>query len=143
MLVHIIKRLSWWLLASALLPLLIPVFVLMIGDELVGNAGSGVLPVILKLIMEGFYVFSSLTLFFSLFEDYEAFVKSTHPALMLIMTIPIFIICVIFYKIDQEGITYMQQHTALFAWSWGLLIAYATFLKYKILRYIYKYNYGR
>lgn len=139
----ILKHLFWWILANALLPLFVPVVVLLIGNELVDVDEGGIKELTEKLMMEGFYIFSSLTLFFSLFEDYDAFVKATHPVLMLILTIPIFIVCVIFYKTDHEGMDYLAKHETMFYWSWGLLIAYAAFLKYKILNYNCKYDYGR
>lgn len=141
------KNVFWplfrWIFANAILPIVVPIIILIIGDELAVSPTHNYGDTIQKLVLEGFYILSSMTLFFSLLETYKEFKEASSSNWLLIMFLPMAIICIIFYQTEQVGVSYFQTHKTIFIGSWLILIAYATFLKYKILNYRYIYRYGR
>jgi hypothetical protein len=94
-----------------------------------------------KLLFEGFYIFSSMTLVFSLFEDFSIFQKAIKPLTGMFLMAPMFGACIIFYVSERKGWDYFEDHLSLFLIIWGLLVLYATFIKFKMIRFKLKYQY--
>lgn len=136
----IIGSVSRWLLANAILPIVAPILVLLIGDWLFGGIVE-LSTAIKKLMYEGFYIFSAMTLLFSLIEDFETFQKAIKPLAAMILMLPIVGTCVIFYMTEKNGLDFFANHLTQFFVLWGALVAYAAFIKIKTIIYKLKYNY--
>lgn len=128
-----------WLLADAILPMLVPVATLALGNafwadriDVLGSAN--------KLLYEGFYIFSSMALVFSLFEDYSTFQKAISPVLAMFLMAPMFATCLIFYE-SQKHDSYFVTHLWLFFGTWMSLLIYATYIKIKMIKFKQKYQY--
>ena len=137
---NIILPIMRWLLANAIFPILIPVVVLVLGDCFFFSIFH-VLDPIKKLLFEGFYIFSAMTLVFSLFEDFSTFQKAIKPLTAMFLMAPIFGTSIIFYASERKGLGYFEEHLSLFLIIWGLLVLYATYIKYKMIRFKLKYQY--
>ena len=60
----------------------------------------------------------------------------------MILMIPMMATCIIFYATEKNnGVYYFTCHLTQFFCMWGVLALYATFIKYKILKYKFKYQY--
>lgn len=137
---NIVYPLLRWFLANAVFPIVIPILVLVAGDWFFADKID--IPVSAqKLLYEGFYIFSAMTLLFSLFEDYKAFQDSIKPVEAMILMIPMIGTCIIFYATERNGLTYFANHIIQFLSLWVVLALYAVFIKIKIIIYKQKYKY--
>lgn len=137
---NIIYPLLRWFLANAVFPILIPILVLVAGDWFF--ADKIIVPeLVQKLFYEGFYIFSAMTLMFSLFEDFKTFQEALKPLEAMILMVPMIGTCIIFYATERNGLTYFADHLIQFFSLWVALAFYATFIKTKIILYKQKYKY--
>ena len=128
------KRLSMWFIANALLPIVTPVLFLCFADWLI----SGSFPlksVLLGLIQNGLYVFSGLTLIFSLFEDCSSF-KSAGVGLGfgIFFTLCLIATLTVFYFIQEKDSLYIASHGVQFMVIWIASVVFAISAKYKIMK---------
>ena len=138
---EVLMALIRWGVANAILPIVVPILVLAGGDWLFAD-NINLSQSLKKLIYEGFYIFSAMTLVFSLFEDYSAFQHSIKPVAGMILMLPMMATCIIFYATEKNnGVDYFSNHLMQFFCMWGILALYATFIKYKILKFKLKYQY--
>lgn len=132
--------LARWVFANAILPILVPVLILVGGDWFFADH-INVSESLTKLVYEGFYIFSAMTLVFSLFEDYAVFQAEVKPVAGMLMMLPMMGTCIIFYATEKNGVDYFSSHIFQFFCMWGALAIYATYLKYRIVSYKLKYKY--
>lgn len=132
--------LSRWVFANAILPILVPVLILVGGDWFFADH-INVSESLTKLVYEGFYIFSAMTLVFSLFEDYAIFQSVVKPLAGMLLMIPMLGTCIIFYATEKYGVSYFSSHIIQFLCMWVVLAIYSTFLKYRIVNYKQKYKY--
>lgn len=130
-----IKNLSRWFMANALLPILAPVIFLCI----VYWFQDGSFPFLrefLNLVKNGFYVFSALALIFSLLEDYHLLkISGIGPIygagfmLLVIMTLYMFLL------IQTKDSQYVSSHGIQFVIIWLATALSSIYAKYKIINY--------
>lgn len=141
MIVKATKILCKWVFFNALVPVIFPIFLLMIGDWLF-EGHIAIEKSIKKLMYEGFYIFSAITLIFNLLENYSAFKKAVTPLAAMVMMIPAVCISIIFYQTEKEGLCFFTEHVQQFILVWIFMVLCAAYLKYKIIYYNLKYGYN-
>lgn len=130
-----IRKLFRWFIANALLPILAPVLFLCT----ISWFKDGSFPfmvVFLELVKNGFYVFSALSLIFSLLEDYPNLkmsgmgpVQGAFNMLLIIMTLYVFLL------IQTKDPQYVSSHALQFAVIWILTALSAFYAKFNLLKY--------
>jgi hypothetical protein len=130
-----IRKLFRWFIANTLLPILAPVLFLCT----ISWFKDGSFPfveVFLDLVKNGFYVFSALSLIFSLLEDYPNLkmsgmgpVQGAFNMLLVIMTLYVFLL------IQTKDSQYVSSHALQFAVIWILTALSAFYAKFNLLKY--------
>ena len=130
-----IRKLFRWFIANTLLPILAPVLFLCT----ISWFKDGSFPfveVFLELVKNGFYVFSALSLIFSLLEDYPNLkmsgmgpVQGAFNMLLVIMTLYVFLL------IQTKDSQYVSSHALQFAVIWILTALSAFYAKFNLLKY--------
>ena len=128
-----VKKLFLWLLANAILPILIPVLFLCFADLLVSN----IFPFwdkTIKLFDEGFYIFSAATLVFSLVEEHSACEKCLRHHIIILLCVLLFctgvMFCLKYYDND-----YIQNHKIVFLSTWFATSLFAIIAKFEVISY--------
>lgn len=130
------KTLLIWLLVNLALPLFLPAIILYAYS--ISQGGSdGFWDIFIKLMKCGMYVFSSFTLTFSIFEDYQVAKKVVLPYHYLIIVIMLIFLIFMFltsnplfefyHSVSFSDIT--LPYTLVFV----VLILVSTYLKYRVL----------
>lgn len=134
-LLRMIRKLFRWFIANALLPILAPViFVCIISWFRDGSFPF--IDVFLELVKNGFYVFSALSLIFSLLEDYPNLkmsgmgpIMGAFNMLLVIMTLYVFLL------IQTKDPQYVSSHAIQFGVIWLLTALSAFYAKFNLLKY--------
>lgn len=128
------KKILLWLTANAVLPIVFPAFFLAI----VAWIKDGSFPLIqltIQLIREGFYVFSALTLVFSLYEDYDLTKRCVTPIMQSWLVFMSVLTSLMFYVMRQDSTSeYMSNNLFQFFTIWGMTVVSAIIVKFKILK---------
>lgn len=128
------KKILLWLIANAVLPIVFPAFFLAI----VAWIKDGSFPLVqltVQLIQEGFYVFSALTLVFSLYEDYDLTKRCVTPMMQSWLVFMSVLTSLMFYVMRQDpSAEYMSKNLFQFFTIWLLTAISAITVKYKILK---------
>ena len=128
------KKILLWLIANAVLPIVFPAFFLAI----VAWIKDGSFPLVhltVQLIQEGFYVFSALTLVFSLYEDYDLTKRCVTPMMQSWLVFMSVLTSLMFYVMRQDpSAEYMSKNLFQFFTIWILTAISAITVKYKILK---------
>ena len=126
------KRIFLWLFANALLPIAFPAFFL----AFLAWIKDGSFPLIdltIQLIKEGFYVFSALTLVFSLYEDYDLTKRCITPMKQSWLGFMALLTSGMFYVMRQNP-EYLSNNLFQFYAIWVATVVSATVIKYQILK---------
>ena len=130
-----IQKLFRWFMANALLPILAPVLFMCIVYWF-HDGSFPFMEVLLKLIKNGFYVFSALALIFSLLEDYPKLkmsgigpIQGAFYMLLVILTLYMFLL------IQTKDSDYISSHGIQFGATWLATVISAFYAKYQILKY--------
>lgn len=122
-------------MANALLPILAPVIFMCI-IYWFQDGSFPFLIVFLDLVKNGFYVFSALSLIFSLLEDYPVLKMSgigplygAGLMLLVIMTLYMFLL------IQTKDSQYVSSHGIQFAVIWIATALSSIYAKYKLINY--------
>lgn len=128
------KKILLWLTANAILPIVFPAFFLAI----IAWIKDGTFPLIqltLQLIQEGFYVFSALTLVFSLYEDYDLTKRCVTPIMQSWLVLMSVLTSLMFYVMRQDPSSeYMSKNLFQFFTIWLMTAISAIIVKFKILK---------
>lgn len=128
------KRILLWLIANAVLPIVFPAFFLAI-VAWIKDGSFPLIQLIIQLIQEGFYVFSALTLVFSLYEDYDLTKRCVTPMMQSWLVFMSVLTSLMFYIMRQDPSSeYMSKNLFQFYMIWGLTTISAITVKYKILK---------
>ncbi len=128
------KRIGIWFLVNAILPMLVPAFFLAVIQWL-KDGSFPFFSLIVDLIKEGFYVFSALTLIFSLYEDYGLLKKCVSPLLQTWVVCTAIATSIMFYLMRQGTTTdYMENNLFQFFVIWIVTVTLAVIIKYRILK---------
>jgi len=133
----ILKKLITWFFANTVLPIVVPVFFWCLFEWIQdGNGGFLLINKFTKLVMDGFYVFSALTLLFSLIEDSRVFkfagIGVGYGAGIMVLVI---ITLWMFYQIKVKDASYIESHSIQFILVWCITVASAIYAKYRIIKY--------
>lgn len=133
------NRIGVWFLVNAILPILVPAFFLAVIPWL-KDGSFPIFSLIMDLIKEGFYVFSALTLIFSLYEDYGLLKKVVNPLLQTWVVLMAIATSIMFYLMRQDATAHYMAHN-LFQFSviWICTVMLAVIIKYRMLKF--KRNY--
>lgn len=134
-----IQKLILWLLANSILPILIPVVCLCI-PPLFNVSEFPFQKNFLKLLSDGFYIFSALALILSLIEDWKVLNFCTKFYDGIIMTLFLGATCIMFCLIEanSNSNSYIDEHLVTFITIWFGTAGYATYIKYRILSHYKK-----
>ena len=128
-------KLFRWFIANTVLPVFIPVFFMCVVDWFQDGSFSFGTKFI-ELIKNGFYIFSALTLVFSLIEDFPSFKLSDIGFVDgCILMVAMIMTLVIFYKTQTGDSLYIQNHVLQFVVIWSFSAISAIIAKYKIVKY--------
>ena len=106
-----------WILANAVLPIVLPVAFIW-GMEMLLDGKSNFTLIFVKLLGEGFYIFSSLTLACSLLEDYEVFQKTIKWYEVTLITVLMIATGIMFFYIERQVPGYFDKNFSIFVWMW-------------------------
>lgn len=130
------KTLFIWLLVNLVLPMFLPALILYAYSISQGGA-DGFWDIFIKLMKCGMYVFSSFTLTFSIFEDYQTAKKVVMPYHYLIIVIMLIFLIFMFLTSNPLFEFYHSVRFSDIAWSYTLvfvvLIIVSSYLKYRVL----------
>lgn len=130
------KTLFIWLLVNLVLPMFLPALILYAYSISQGGA-DGFWDIFIKLMKCGMYVFSSFTLTFSIFEDYQTAKKVVMPYHYLIIVIMLIFLIFMFLTSNPLFEFYHSVKFSDIAWSYTLvfvvLIIVSSYLKYRVL----------
>lgn len=133
------KRITLWLIVNAVLPILVPAFFLAFMQWIKEGSFPFFLTLV-QLIKEGFYVFSALTLIFSLYEDYYLIKRCISPILQTWVVLMVISTSYQFYIMRQDPSSdYMSKNLFQFIVIWTSTVITAILIKYKLLKH--KHNY--
>lgn len=128
------KQIFLWFLVNALLPIAVPALFLAIVAWFI----DGSFPFWLlmgQLIKEGFYIFSALTLVFSLYEEYGLFKQCVGPMMQIWLVLMAMATLGMFYIMRQNSTSnYIDAHQFQFYLIWCATALSAVIVKFKILR---------
>ena len=128
------KKILLWLFANAVLPIVFRAFFLAI----VAWIKDGSFPLIqltVQLIQEGFYVFSALTLVFSLYEDYDLTKRCVTPIMQSWLGFMSVLTSLMFYVMRQDPASeYLSKNLFQFYSIWVATAISAIVVKYRILK---------
>lgn len=123
-----------WLIANAVLPIVFPAFFLAT-MALIQVGTFPLFQLIGQLIQEGFYVFSALTLVFSLYEDYDLAKRCISILMQSWIVFISMFTSLMFYVMRQDtAADYMSKNLFQFYAAWGVTVLTAVNVKYKILK---------
>lgn len=128
------KQITFWFLANALFPMIIPAFFLAI----VAWFSDGTFPFgkqFCLLIDSGFYIFSAASLVFSLYEEYNICEKCVGILMQTCVVLLMIATLGMFYKIQNESIDYIENHRIQFYIIWTMTALLSGIIKYKMIRY--------
>lgn len=128
------KQITLWFLANAFLPIVVPALFLAVVAWFID--GSFPLKLLLEqLIKEGFYIFSALTLVFSLYEEYGLLKKCVGPLMQTWLVLMAIATLGMFYVMRKDATTnYVAAHQLQFYVIWITTAISAIVVKFKILR---------
>lgn len=106
-----------WMLANAVLPIILPVAFIW-GMEMLFDGTSDFCATFMKLLREGFYIFSSLTLACSLLEDYSVFQKTIKWYESTLITVLMIATGIMFYCMERYEPGYFYNNFDVFKWMW-------------------------
>lgn len=131
---YITKKILLWLIANAVLPIVFPAFFLAI----IAWIKDGSFPLIqltVQLLQEGFYVFSALTLVFSLYEDYDLTKRCVTPIMQSWLVLMSVLTSLMFYVMRQDPASeYLSKNLFQFCSIWVATAISAIVVKYRILK---------
>lgn len=131
------KTLIAWLLVNLVLPMFLPAIILY-AYSLSQGGSDGFIDIFVKLMKCGMYVFSSFTLTFSLFEDYDRAKRVVTPVHYLVIMIMLIFLIFMFLTSNPLFEFYNSVKFADIALPYTLifvvLVALNTYLKVKILK---------
>ena len=128
-------KLFRWFIANAMLPILAPVLFLCI-IYWFQDGSFPIWTVFLDLVKNGFYVFSALSLIFSLLEDSPVLkVSGIGPlqgaGFMLLVVMTLYM----FFLIQTKDSQYVSNHGLQFGVIWLFTAVSAFYAKYKLIKY--------
>ena len=131
-----IKTLFIWLLVNLVLPMFLPAIILYAYSISQGGA-DGFWDIFIKLMKCGMYVFSSFTLTFSIFEDYQSAKRVVLPFHYLIIVVMLIFLIFMFLTSNPLFEFYHSVKFSDIALPYTLvfvvLIVVSTYLKYRVL----------
>lgn len=128
------KRIGIWFLVNAILPILVPAFFLAVIPWL-KDGSFPIFSLIGSLIKEGFYVFSALTLIFSLYEDYGLLKRCVSPLFQTWVVCMAIATSIMFYLMRQDTTAHYMAHNLFqFFVIWIVTVMLAIIIKYRILK---------
>ena len=131
------KTLVAWLLVNLALPMFLPAIILY-AYSLSQGGSDGFLDIFIKLMKCGMYVFSSFTLTFSLFEDYDRAKRVVTPVHYLLILVMLIFLIFMFLTSNPLFEFYNSVKFADIALPYTLifviLVLLNTYLKLKILK---------
>lgn len=127
------KRIWYWILVNAILPIVIPALFLASINWLL-DGSFPIRDLFSKLINDGFYIFSALTLMFSLYEDYDALKECVKPIMQTWLVLMAIATLAMFYQIQTRDNSYIDNHQFQFYLIWILTAISSIIVKYKILK---------
>lgn len=128
------RKLLLWFFANALLPILVPLFYLVL-REWITNGSFPLIRMFQELTINGFYVFSALALYFSLFEDYDIYAKCTKPFMIIWQCLLMIATLAMFYKMYNEDVRYFINNSPQFLTVWFLTAIFSIIKKVDIIKY--------
>lgn len=126
------KKVFWWLVANAVIPVLIPVVCIWGANWMFSFPNITFCDLFKNFMAQGYYIFSALTLICSLFEDYKALKYCIDPLQFIVIGILLTLTMGMFY-LQYVNNQYLQSHYLQFMSVWVALVVYAIYLKYKIV----------
>ena len=129
-----IKKLLLWLIVNAILPIFVPVLFLAT-VVWISNGKFPCYDLFFDLINSGFYIFSALTLVFSLYEDFNICQRCIGLLMQTFLVVLMFLTLAMFYQMYNNSSEYISKHQFQFYTVWGVTAIFAGIVKYKILRY--------
>lgn len=133
-----LKSLCIWLFVNLVLPMFLPALILYAYSISQGGE-DGFIDIFIKLMKCGMYVFSSFTLTFSIFEDYQVARKVVSPLHYLIIVVMLIFLIFMFltsnplfefyHSVDFSDISLI--YTLIFV----ILVIFSTYLKYQVLSF--------
>ena len=128
-------NLARWFCANTLLPIFVPVLCLCTIEFF----RDGTFPfgdTFVLFIRNGFYIFSALTLLFSLLEDYPLFKLSGLGFVFgCLIMLSLVLTLLMFYFIETKNEFYINDHPIQFLSVWVASALLAIYAKYKIVDY--------
>lgn len=128
-----IKQIILWLIANAVLTILVPIIFLS-GLTWFKEGNFPFVCILNNLILQGFYIFSAMALLCSLFEEYRLFKICTTAIDGIAITILILCTCGIFYLTENDK-EYVSKHCFQFYTVWLSSAVYASVIKWRLLKY--------
>lgn len=128
-----VKKLSLWLFANAILPILIPVLFLCVWDLYVSNTFP-FWSITMELFDEGFFIFSTSTLIFSLVEEHSVCKECLKPLVIIILCILLFGTGIMFV-LNDSNTNYMLNHKIVFLITWLATVLFAGVAKFEVISY--------
>lgn len=133
------KKLVIWFIVNAFLPIFVPV-VFLASNVWLNDGMFPFFKLFNSLTDSGFYIFSALTLVFSIYEEYSICKKCIGIEMQTLLVILMFITLVMFMQI-YNGQEYVIGHKSQFYIVWLATAMSAGFAKFKILNYKQKLGY--
>ncbi len=121
-----------WLLVNAIVPVLVPVVCIWGTDWMFGDSTTSFWNQFMVFMAQGYYIFSALTLFCSLFEDYKFMKSCASPLGYISMGFFLAITMGMFYY-QYNNPLYLRSHYLQFFSLWLALVACAIYLKFQIV----------
>ncbi|MDE6768497.1 MAG: hypothetical protein K2J78_02095 [Muribaculaceae bacterium] len=128
------KQLLLWFIVNAILPIVFPALILAVMAWF-DDGSFPIVGLLQQLIGEGFYVFSALTLVFSLYEEYGLLKRCVGLWMQTWLVFMAMATSLVFYQMRQGNpVEYMVNHQFQFYSIWLMTAIPAFVIKYKILR---------
>ena len=132
------KQIALWFLVNTILPIIVPALFLAIIPWL-RDGSFPFIPISVQLIKEGFYIFSALTLVFSLYEDYRILKMCVGPLLQTFIVLMAIATLIMFYIMRQgSSEEYMSHNLPQFCVIWAVTAILAIIVKFRGLKLKHK-----
>lgn len=121
-----------WLLVNAVIPVLVPALCIWMFDWMFDQSKISFWAQFMTFMAQGYYIFSALTLFCSLLEDYNMMKKCANPLGYMSIGSFLTITMIIFYY-QYRNEQFLQNHYLQFMIIWLATVVCAIYLKYRIV----------
>lgn len=127
------KQILLWFFVNAILPIVIPALFLA-AVAWIADGSFPFIDLLQQLMKEGFYVFSAMTLVFSLYEEYDILKKCVKPLMQIWLVLVVIATLGMFYLMRRDtSAQYIETNQLQFYIIWAMTAISASIIKYKML----------